>query len=261
MNTIETKDLERRKVDLENPSNKTNPNLYTLEITLRSKKLFLGNTLDLVRNEFGVSLVPEPPIITAVVATTVVVDTSSILVPRAGEEPVHASIFADSTSAGTPGLEQLALLLSPFFPSFVGYRKTLKGKCAMQANLLKERDAEIASLKAQLCHKRKLLRPSTAIVFRSGCVLLRTGEGSLGGFFVHEFRDRKKFEGKCAMQANLLKERDAEIASLKAQLCLKEAEATKAIRLRGQVAAVEAVEAAWVSELDGLKEQNVALEG
>ncbi|GKE59847.1 hypothetical protein Tco_1510214, partial [Tanacetum coccineum] len=77
----------------------------------------------------------------------------------------------------------------------------------------------------------------------------------------HEFRDRKKFEGKCAMQANLLKERDAEIASLKAQLCLKEAEATKAIRLRGQVAAVEAVEAAWVSELDGLKERNVALEG
>ncbi|GKD79954.1 hypothetical protein Tco_1342575, partial [Tanacetum coccineum] len=77
----------------------------------------------------------------------------------------------------------------------------------------------------------------------------------------HEFRDRKKFEGKCAMQANLLKERDAEIASLKAQLCLKEAEATKAIRLRGQVAAIEAVEAAWVSELDGLKERNVALEG
>ncbi|GJW86166.1 hypothetical protein Tco_0161506, partial [Tanacetum coccineum] len=46
-----------------------------------------------------------------------------------------------------------------------------------------------------------------------------------------------------------LKERDAEIASLKAQLSLKEAEAAEAIRLRDQVAVVEAAEAARASEL------------
>nr|GEY24547.1 hypothetical protein [Tanacetum cinerariifolium] len=45
----------------------------------------------------------DPLIMTTFVATTVVADTSSISVPRAGDEPVHASIFADSTSVGTVG--------------------------------------------------------------------------------------------------------------------------------------------------------------
>ncbi|GJU94369.1 hypothetical protein Tco_1319125 [Tanacetum coccineum] len=55
-------------------------------------------------------------------------------------------------------------------------------------------------------------------------------------------------------------ERDVEIASLKAQLSLKEAEAAEAIRLSGQVAMVEAVEAARASELNDLKDENAALE-
>ncbi|GJU10944.1 hypothetical protein Tco_1133340 [Tanacetum coccineum] len=76
----------------------------------------------------------------------------------------------------------------------------------------------------------------------------------------HELRGMQRFEEKCAMQANWLRERDAEIASLKAQLSLKEAEAAKAICLRGQVAVVEATEAARASELNGLKERNAALE-
>ncbi|GJZ99564.1 hypothetical protein Tco_0672115 [Tanacetum coccineum] len=58
-----------------------------------------------------------------------------------------------------------------------------------------------------------------------------------------------------------LKERDAKIASFNAQLSLKEVEATKAIRLRGQVAIVEAAKAAWASDLNGLKERNAVLEG
>ncbi|GKF39040.1 hypothetical protein Tco_0119101, partial [Tanacetum coccineum] len=77
----------------------------------------------------------------------------------------------------------------------------------------------------------------------------------------HELRGRQRFDGKCVMQANWLKERDAEIASLKAQLSLREAEATEAILLRGQVAVVEAAEAAQASELNGLKEQNAVLKG
>ncbi|GKG40771.1 hypothetical protein Tco_0469983, partial [Tanacetum coccineum] len=42
----------------------------------------------------------------------------------------------------------------------------------------------------------------------------------------HNFRERKKIERKCARQVDLLKEKDVEIANLKAQLSLKEAEAT-----------------------------------
>ncbi|GKA27112.1 hypothetical protein Tco_0713280 [Tanacetum coccineum] len=77
----------------------------------------------------------------------------------------------------------------------------------------------------------------------------------------HELRGRKKFEGKCAMQTDWLNEKDAEIASLKARLSLKEAEATEAICLRGQVTNVEAAEAARVNELNGLKERTMALKG
>ncbi|GJS31593.1 hypothetical protein Tco_0492213 [Tanacetum coccineum] len=59
----------------------------------------------------------------------------------------------------------------------------------------------------------------------------------------------------------LLKDRDAEVASLKAQLTLKEAEALVAISLRGQIATVEAAKAARVGELDGLKKRNSYLKG
>ncbi|GKD46010.1 hypothetical protein Tco_1270655, partial [Tanacetum coccineum] len=51
----------------------------------------------------------------------------------------------------------------------------------------------------------------------------------------HNLKERKRFERKCARQVDLLKEKDVEIANLKAQLSLKEAEATEAIRLRSQV--------------------------
>ncbi|GKD04618.1 hypothetical protein Tco_1179592 [Tanacetum coccineum] len=77
----------------------------------------------------------------------------------------------------------------------------------------------------------------------------------------HELRGRQKFEGKCAMQANWLKKRDAEIASLKDQLSLQEAEAVEAILLRGQIADVEVAEATRVNELKDLKEKNADLEG
>ncbi|GJX64891.1 hypothetical protein Tco_0299234, partial [Tanacetum coccineum] len=77
----------------------------------------------------------------------------------------------------------------------------------------------------------------------------------------HELRGRKKIKDKCAMQAGWLKERNAEIANLKAQLSLKQDEAAEAIRLRGQIAIVETAKAARASDLESLKERNADLEG
>nr|GEU85363.1 hypothetical protein [Tanacetum cinerariifolium] len=57
-----------------------------------------------------------------------------------------------------------------------------------------------------------------------------------------------------------LTEKDVEIADLKARLSLKEGEAMKAIHLRGQIADVEASNAARVCKLKSMKERNVALE-
>ncbi|GJT84525.1 RNA-directed DNA polymerase, eukaryota, reverse transcriptase zinc-binding domain protein [Tanacetum coccineum] len=56
------------------------------------------------------------------------------------------------------------------------------------------------------------------------------------------------------------KVRDAEIESLKAQLLLKETEAAKAVHLRAQVYAAEATKKMHASEIDALKQKNVALE-
>nr|GEV36680.1 hypothetical protein [Tanacetum cinerariifolium] len=70
----------------------------------------------------------------------------------------------------------------------------------------------------------------------------------------HELRGRKKFEDKFSMQAGWLKEEDADIASLKALLSLKEAEAAEEIYLHGQVAVIEAAEAARVLRSEELAE-------
>nr|GFA00779.1 hypothetical protein [Tanacetum cinerariifolium] len=76
----------------------------------------------------------------------------------------------------------------------------------------------------------------------------------------HIYTERKMFKRRCVGLTGLLKDRDAKVVSLKVQLSLKEAEAAEAIHLHGQIATVEAIEAAWVSELDGLKERNAVLE-
>nr|GEX55203.1 hypothetical protein [Tanacetum cinerariifolium] len=76
----------------------------------------------------------------------------------------------------------------------------------------------------------------------------------------HNFRERKKFKRKYAGHVDLLKERDVEIANLKAQLSLKEAEAIEAIHLSNQVSVVKAVKSARVIKHNILKEHNSALE-
>ncbi|GJY07478.1 hypothetical protein Tco_0374532 [Tanacetum coccineum] len=76
----------------------------------------------------------------------------------------------------------------------------------------------------------------------------------------HELRGRQKLEERCTLQVNRLKERDANIASLKAQISLKEAEAAEAIRLCGQITNVEAAKAAKDGELNSLRERNTVLE-
>nr|GEY12998.1 hypothetical protein [Tanacetum cinerariifolium] len=76
----------------------------------------------------------------------------------------------------------------------------------------------------------------------------------------HNCEQKDRFEDKCSEQTTLLSERDAEIAHLKSLLSLKEAEAAEAIRLRGQISAIEAVDAAKGNELRDFKERNFVLE-
>nr|GEV18185.1 hypothetical protein [Tanacetum cinerariifolium] len=71
---------------------------------------------------------------------------------------------------------------------------------------------------------------------------------------------RKWLESKCEKQADLLKGKDDKVEYLKIHLLLKETEAAEAARLYAQVSAVEATEKMHATEIDALKQRNVALE-
>nr|GEY52777.1 hypothetical protein [Tanacetum cinerariifolium] len=78
----------------------------------------------------------------------------------------------------------------------------------------------------------------------------------------HNYTEMKKFERRCVRLTVLLKDRDAKVASLKAQLSLKEAEAAEAIQLHaleGQVAALVSATAIKDVELASFNTQIVNL--
>nr|GEY06843.1 transposase (putative), gypsy type [Tanacetum cinerariifolium] len=191
------------------------------------------------------SLVLDPSIMTTNIATMVITAASSIPVSRPGDEVVHASIIKDSTFAGTVG------------PDIAGPSQPAGMELFADSFILVDQLAPpvLFSLLRGIDYEQ-LFAEFNVEAARQTCL-----GAEVRMRLERELRGRKKFEGKYAMQANLLKERDRDVASLKAQLSLKEAEAAEAIRLCSQVATVEAAKAAQASELDGLKEQTTVLEG
>nr|GEV39539.1 transposase (putative), gypsy type [Tanacetum cinerariifolium] len=175
------------------------------------------------------SRISDPHIMTTTIATTVAANISYVPVPRAGDELVHASIFANSASVGTDMDSEM--LRQIYVPKWNVLNESALDDYDMCCSLL--------IILLLLC-----FFPSCAVRMR----------------LEHTLREKKILEGRFNRQSGLLKEMDAEIASLKAQLSLKVAEAAQAIRLRGQIATVEAAEAARVGKLDGLKERNIDLE-
>ncbi|GJR82767.1 hypothetical protein Tco_0153552 [Tanacetum coccineum] len=75
----------------------------------------------------------------------------------------------------------------------------------------------------------------------------------------YSLSERKRLEDECGKQAGLLKSKDDEIKSLKAELLQKETEAAEALRLRAQVAVAETAEKVRAKELDSLKQKNADL--
>ncbi|GJQ91351.1 hypothetical protein Tco_0002490 [Tanacetum coccineum] len=176
------------------------------------------------------SHLPPPRVMTAVVTTTVVAATAvvgvtSALVLGVGIELVHTSIFVDSASISTVG------------PDIVGPSQPAR--------------TELSADTFHVSYKMDSQTLQQIFACFSAEVRLRSE---------HNYRERKKFKKKCNRQADLLKEKDAEIVSLKAQLSLKEVGATEAIHLRSQVSIAEAVKVTRVGELNNLKERNSVLE-
>nr|GEW64651.1 hypothetical protein [Tanacetum cinerariifolium] len=76
----------------------------------------------------------------------------------------------------------------------------------------------------------------------------------------YNIRERRRLDSIVEERDALLKAKDEEVGSLKAQLVLKEAEAAEAIRLRAEASNFEAVEKSLQSEVTALKERNNLLE-
>ncbi|GKE25193.1 hypothetical protein Tco_1436705 [Tanacetum coccineum] len=76
----------------------------------------------------------------------------------------------------------------------------------------------------------------------------------------YNVKERRRLKSVVENKDELLKARDEEIENLKAQMLLKEAEATEAIRLRVEASNFETVEKSLRDEVDALKERNTILE-
>ncbi|GJT11492.1 hypothetical protein Tco_0858534 [Tanacetum coccineum] len=76
----------------------------------------------------------------------------------------------------------------------------------------------------------------------------------------YNIRERRRLNSVVEEKNSLLKARDAEIESLKAQLLVKEAEVAEAIRLCAEASKFEAIEKSLQSEVRVLKDYNTTLE-
>ncbi|GJV90562.1 hypothetical protein Tco_1538375 [Tanacetum coccineum] len=180
---------------------------------------------------FERSSMPPPLVLIADVATTIIVDVTFTPVPRVGTGKVPPKLSIDS-----------------FFKSQDVDLETLHQIYIPKWNVTNDSTLDDPDICRDVIDH---LAPPT--FFPSSIAWIMNSY--LLNLMLDELRGRKKFGDKYVMQAGWLKERDAEIASLKAQLSLKEAEAAEAIRLRSQVAVVEVAEATRANELVDPNEQ------
>nr|GEV51931.1 hypothetical protein [Tanacetum cinerariifolium] len=172
------------------------------------------------------------PIITSATTTTPTIDHATI----AKEKLVGSSVFGvDSLSAGrshpSPGgfsyctssdflIGGIHIVIDPDFNLQKGYHKQL----FTEFNVGAARQMSL-SVKVRISAK-------------------------------YNIRERKRLNSIVDEKDALLKAKDEEIRSLKAQLVLKEAEATEAIRLHAEASNFEAIEKSLQSEMAALKERN-----
>ncbi|GKC41404.1 hypothetical protein Tco_1059126, partial [Tanacetum coccineum] len=269
----------------------TGPNLRTQRPTKRfvipsdSSHHSGINAADIEVSSVVRSPILDPPIMTTTVATMVVADTSSVPVPRAGNEPVHHILFVDFASIGeaNPDVSSPSyhagteLSTDSFYVSQEMDSETLHQTYVPKWNVTNDSaldDPDVFRnvidhlappvLFSQL---RSMDYDQLLVEFNVGVACQTCLSSEVRLRLEHDLRDKKKLEEKCRKQADLSKERDVEIASLKSRLSLKEAEATEAIWERnlaleeektildGKVTALASAAAAKDNELASLTAQ------
>nr|GEX93558.1 hypothetical protein [Tanacetum cinerariifolium] len=215
-------------------------------ITVGKSLAALQDLLDksTLATEIGVTAATTLPFVTSFVTPTGACryfKSSGYLysVTQEVNEPTHASIFTDSTSAGNVDLDAVG----PSQPA---------GNDISSESFYVSLDMDSEALRHAYVPKWTKFNVEAA---RQTCL-----STEVRMHLEHVLKGKKRLEGRCVLQEKLLKEKDVEIADLKARLSLKEVEAKEVTRLHGQIADVEAAEAARACELESLKERNVALE-
>nr|GEU58583.1 hypothetical protein [Tanacetum cinerariifolium] len=195
--------------------------------------------------DFVIRSVVLPLVMTEAMVTSHAVNAPSVSVLETGTKtnsPVHASMFHDSDSTKTVKAD----VAVPFYSA--------KQDLSMGSRELMPRLSTKFLFRNEMYYHH-LFTEFVVGAARQAClneeVIMRTG---------YCLSERKRLESECESQADLLKAKDVEIDNLKAQLLLKEAEATEAIRLCVQVSAAEAADKVHTGEMDALKQNNVVLE-
>nr|GEZ01969.1 transposase (putative), gypsy type [Tanacetum cinerariifolium] len=182
--------------------------------------------------------VPDPAVLTTSIAITVAASTF-VSLPEGVNEPTRASIFADSTYVVNVG------------PDVVGPSQPV-GKDISSKSFYVSLDIDYETLHLTYVTKWDVLNESVL------------DKSNVCRSLVDQLAPHLFFSQLHAMEYDQLftkfNERDTEIAGLKAQLSLKEAEVTEAIHLHSQIMNIEGVVTTWTGELESLKERNVSLE-
>nr|GEZ02641.1 hypothetical protein [Tanacetum cinerariifolium] len=193
------------------------------------------------------STVPDPAVLTTSIAITVATSTF-VPLPEGVNEPTRASIFADSTYAVNVGPDVVGpsqpagndISSKSFYVSLNIDYETLHLTYVTKWDVLNEYVLD----KSNVC--RSLVDQLAPHLFLSQLHAMEYDQ-----LFT-------KFNVRDARQTCL--SADTEIAGLKAQLSLKEAEVTEAIHLRSQIMNIEAVVTTRTGKLESLKERNASLE-
>ncbi|GKA83056.1 hypothetical protein Tco_0789804 [Tanacetum coccineum] len=199
-----------------------------------------------VHNHTDSVSLPSILVMTNVTTTTTVVDPIS----AAKEKPAEPSLFL-AGSHSTSGVGSSVI--------YVPKWSVTNGSCLDNAHTYHEMVDEFApprffALVLGMEHDQLFME------FNVGAVRQTCLSAEVRMHTEYNVREKRRLSTECEQQKGLMGKKDEEIASLQAQLLLKEAEAAEAIRLRSQAFALEIAEKSPWEEMDILKERNSALE-
>ncbi|GKA97142.1 hypothetical protein Tco_0825036 [Tanacetum coccineum] len=218
-----------------------------------------------------------PPMMTENVVTSHAVTAPSLLVPETAikiTSPVHASMFHDSDSTETVRADATGPSYSAKQDLSMGSRElnaeTLHQVFVLQWNVLNDSildDSDVSrefidhlAPSALFSQIREMDYHHLFTEFNVGTARQTCLNAEVRIRIEYYLRERGRLESEFKKQADLLKAKDDEIENLKAQLLLKEAEATEAVGLRAQVFVDEATKKIHADEIGALKQRNVTLE-